>query len=454
MGQTHLGAGSGLLPSPSDAEPRPPRGVGCRGDDPGHRPGHDRLHLLVVRRADGTRRRRAPTASSRQHYPQPGWVEHDARRDLERSRATVAREALDDAGVPRPSGRDRDHEPARDRRASGTAAPGEPLHRAIVWQDRRTAQRCDELATPAHEPLIARAHRARPRPVLLGDEARVAAASNVDGLRERAAAGEAVVRHDRQLADLACSRRRSARHRSDQRVAHDAATTSHAATWNDELCALFGVPRAIAAGGPAVDAATSATRDDALPGFGGVPDQRASPATSRPRCTGRGAATPGRARTRTARARSSSINTGDPPAGGRRAAHDRRLADRAGRHAATRSRRRSSSRAPRCSGCATGWAASSARPRPRRSRASLADQRRRLLRARRSPGSARRTGTRRRAGRSSGSRAARRRAHLARAALEAIAYQAVDAVRAMEAAGGAALDRRCASTAARRPTTG
>ena len=68
--------------------------------------------------------------------------------------------------------------------------------------------------------------------------------------------------------------------------------------------------------------------------------------------------------------------------------------------------------------------------------ASLDVERRRLLRARPSPGWARRTGTRTRAGRSSGSPAASGRAHLARAALEAIAYQTVDAVRAQEAASG------------------
>ena len=45
-----------------------------------------------------------------------------------------------------------------------------PVHRAIVWQDRRTAERCAEPAGRADP----RAHRPRPRSVLLGDEARVA----------------------------------------------------------------------------------------------------------------------------------------------------------------------------------------------------------------------------------------------------------------------------------------
>ena len=37
---------------------------------------------------------------------------------------------------------------------AGTRRPGEPLHRALVWQDRRTAARCDELREQGHEPLI------------------------------------------------------------------------------------------------------------------------------------------------------------------------------------------------------------------------------------------------------------------------------------------------------------
>ena len=50
---------------------------------------------------------------------------------------------------------------------------GRPLHRAIVWQDRRTAARCAELeAAPARDP---RPHRPRARSVLLGNQDRVVA---------------------------------------------------------------------------------------------------------------------------------------------------------------------------------------------------------------------------------------------------------------------------------------
>ena len=54
---------------------------------------------------------------------------------------------------------------------------GRPYGRAIVWQDRRTAARCDELAAAGALDLVRAAHRARARPVLQRHEVRVAAAA-------------------------------------------------------------------------------------------------------------------------------------------------------------------------------------------------------------------------------------------------------------------------------------
>jgi glycerol kinase len=86
-----------------------------------------------------------------QHFPWPGWVEHDAAEIWDVTQA-VAAEALERAGTPSLAGigitNQRETVVAWDR---GT---GEPLHRAIVWQDRRTAARCDELKEAGHEPLV------------------------------------------------------------------------------------------------------------------------------------------------------------------------------------------------------------------------------------------------------------------------------------------------------------
>ena len=76
-----------------------------------------------------------------QHYPQPGWVEHDPMEILERT-LTAVREAVASSGVtPDVIGITNQRETIvvwhRD--------TGKPLARAIVWQDRRTTERCAEL---------------------------------------------------------------------------------------------------------------------------------------------------------------------------------------------------------------------------------------------------------------------------------------------------------------------
>ena len=88
-----------------------------------------------------------------QHFPRPGWVEHDAAEIWDVTRR-VAREALDKAGV---SGADLAGIGITNQRETVVAwdrESGEPLHRALVWQDRRTAARCDELREQGHEHLV------------------------------------------------------------------------------------------------------------------------------------------------------------------------------------------------------------------------------------------------------------------------------------------------------------
>jgi glycerol kinase len=88
-----------------------------------------------------------------QFFPRPGWVEHDAGKIWEVTRR-VAAEALADAGV---SGPDLEAIGITNQRETVVAwdpQTGEPIHRALVWQDRRTAARCDELKAAGHEPLV------------------------------------------------------------------------------------------------------------------------------------------------------------------------------------------------------------------------------------------------------------------------------------------------------------
>ena len=88
-----------------------------------------------------------------QHFPQPGWVEHDAAEIWNVTRK-VAIAALADASV---QGSDLQGIGITNQRETVVAwdpSTGEPVHRALVWQDRRTATRCDELREQGHEALI------------------------------------------------------------------------------------------------------------------------------------------------------------------------------------------------------------------------------------------------------------------------------------------------------------
>ncbi|MDQ3726270.1 MAG: glycerol kinase GlpK [Actinomycetota bacterium] len=88
-----------------------------------------------------------------QHFPRPGWVEHDANEIWEVTRR-VAREAIADAGI---EGAELDAIGITNQRETVVAwdpERGEPVHRALVWQDRRTADRCGELTEAGREPLV------------------------------------------------------------------------------------------------------------------------------------------------------------------------------------------------------------------------------------------------------------------------------------------------------------
>jgi len=96
-----------------------------------------------------------PTASAYrefpQHFPRPGWVEHDAADIWDATLATLAevvaqvgRESVSAIGITN----------QRETTVVWDRSRGAPLHRAIVWQDRRTAARCDELRAAGHEPTV------------------------------------------------------------------------------------------------------------------------------------------------------------------------------------------------------------------------------------------------------------------------------------------------------------
>ncbi len=84
-----------------------------------------------------------------QHYPQPGWVEHDAG-EIWASTLACARDVLAKAGPVAAIGITNQRETV----VAWDKASGEPLARAIVWQDRRTADACAALREAGHEEAV------------------------------------------------------------------------------------------------------------------------------------------------------------------------------------------------------------------------------------------------------------------------------------------------------------
>jgi glycerol kinase len=177
-----------------------------------------------------------------QIFPRPGWVEHDASEIWEVTHA-VAGEALRDGGV-------RDGELTavgivnqRETVCVWDPADGRPLHNAIVWQDRRTAARCEQLRAAGREPLV------RARTGLVLDPYFSATKmqwllEHVPGLRERAAAGRAAFGTiDSWLLFKLTGEHLTDASNASRTLLYDIA----AGRWDPELLELFGVPeRALA----------------------------------------------------------------------------------------------------------------------------------------------------------------------------------------------------------------
>ena len=122
-----------------------------------------------------------------QHFPQSGWVEHDPK-DLWSSTAGTCRSALEKAGLKPEDITAIGITNQRETTVVWDRTTGKPVHNAIVWQDRRTADFCRELRDAGHEQMFT------DRTGLLLDPYFSATKlkwilDNVDGARAKAEAG-------------------------------------------------------------------------------------------------------------------------------------------------------------------------------------------------------------------------------------------------------------------------
>jgi glycerol kinase len=200
-----------------------------------------------------------------QHFPHPGWVEHDAN-EIWRTQSAVAAEALVRAGVA-----------AKDLAAIGITnqrettllwdrSTGEPVAPAIVWQDRRTAEMCDLLRAEGAAPLL------QQKTGLVLDAYFSATKlrwllDHVPGARARAEQGElAFGTIDSWLLWKLTG---GARHFTDPTNASRTLLFDlHTGAWDDELLALFHIPRAVL---PEVRPSSEIYGECTLPALRGIP---------------------------------------------------------------------------------------------------------------------------------------------------------------------------------------
>ncbi|MBI0475064.1 glycerol kinase [Sphingomonas sp. MA1305] len=177
-----------------------------------------------------------------QHYPQPGWVEHDPD-DIWRDTLAVARRAIADSGVGAAGIAGIGITNQRETVVLWDRATGAPVHRAIVWQDRRTADVCARLRAEGHEDMV------RARTGLLLDPYFSATKlawmlDTLPGVRARAERGELAFGTIDSF--LLWRLTGGAVHATDvTNAGRTLLFDIHAGAWDADLCRLFGVPMAL-----------------------------------------------------------------------------------------------------------------------------------------------------------------------------------------------------------------
>ncbi len=199
-----------------------------------------------------------------QSFPQPGWVEHDAE-EIWSAQMGVAVEAMSRARLS-------PHDLAavgitnqRETTVLWNRKTGRPIAPAIVWQDRRTAGLCDQLRELGHEPLI------RERTGLLIDAyfsgTKIAwLLEHIPGARASAEAGElAFGTIDSWLAWKLLG----GKHITDvTNASRTMLFNIHTGNWDDELLHLLNVPRSLL---PEVRASSEIYGEIQIPSLAGVP---------------------------------------------------------------------------------------------------------------------------------------------------------------------------------------
>jgi glycerol kinase len=177
-----------------------------------------------------------------QIYPQPGQVEHDPL-DIWNTQLRTARQAVQEAGISAADVTAIGITNQRETVVLWDRATGEPLHNAIVWQDRRTAPAIERLKSDGAEPLVMRKTGLVLDPYFSATKIGWLL-DHIPGARRRAERGElaAGTIDSWLLWNLS----------GGKTFATDITNASrtllfniHTCDWDDELLRLFGIPRAL-----------------------------------------------------------------------------------------------------------------------------------------------------------------------------------------------------------------
>lgn len=174
-----------------------------------------------------------------QIFPQPGWVEHDPK-EIWSSQASTFAEALTNMGI---SGTDIAAIGITNQRETTIvwdAQTGEPVYNAIVWQDGRTAAYCDTLVEQGLTDTIRQKTGLILNPYFSGTKVRWIL-ENVPGARQRAEAGE--LRFGTVDSWLIWNLTGGQTHVTDvSNASRTLLFNIHTLQWDDELLELFGIP--------------------------------------------------------------------------------------------------------------------------------------------------------------------------------------------------------------------
>jgi glycerol kinase len=200
-----------------------------------------------------------------QIYPKPGWVEHDAMEIWERTQEVVR------AGLDKVQASDIAAVGVTNQRETAVVwdrSTGEPVHNAIVWQDTRTDQICNELSADGGQDRF-RAKTGLPIATYFSGPKIKWILDNVDGVRARAESGDVVFGNiDTWVIWLLTGGTDGGAHVTDvTNASRTMMMNLETLDWDDEILGILGVPRAML---PEIRA-SSETYGEARNGLAGIP---------------------------------------------------------------------------------------------------------------------------------------------------------------------------------------